>query len=241
GPAAWDQVERSYAPRDPRRDVEARRNLDDAVPEADVLRPLAGGRKEHLGGARVRVLLEEVVLDLPDVVDPDLVRELDLLERVGQELLLGALGPRARQLVLVEDPESHGVAPLEVRSGMSRSGGARSNSGRRVPSGRRRAIEAIPSATIRRPSSSTARSSSSSRRRRSGRMLSAITPVQAPHMNFAARKGSTGRATPVLTPSSMIDATLRTPASARSARRWVANERSSAPRASTGGKARIRK
>ena len=45
------------------------------------MRWLRGG-EEHLGRARVRVLLEEVVLDLPDVVDAEPVGELDLLERV---------------------------------------------------------------------------------------------------------------------------------------------------------------
>ena len=80
--AAGDQVERRDALGDARRVVEAGRDLHDAVAEPDVLGPLAGGGQEHLGRARVRVLLEEVVLDLPDVVDADLVGELDLLERV---------------------------------------------------------------------------------------------------------------------------------------------------------------
>ena len=44
--------------------------------------------QEHLRRARVRVLLEEVVLDLPDVVDAQPVGELDLLERLVDQLLL---------------------------------------------------------------------------------------------------------------------------------------------------------
>jgi hypothetical protein len=34
----------------------------------------------------VRVLLEEVVLDLPDVIDPRPVGQLDLLERLAEQL-----------------------------------------------------------------------------------------------------------------------------------------------------------
>ena len=74
----------------------------------------AGDRgEEHLGRARVAVLLEEVVLDLPDVVEPEPVGELALLERVLDQLVLGVLRPRARQRVLVEQTELHGT-PLVV-------------------------------------------------------------------------------------------------------------------------------
>ena len=76
--------------------LNAGRDLHDAVPEPDLLGALAGRRQEHLGRARVRVLLEEVVLDLPHVVDADAVGELHLVERVGEQLLLGVLRPRPR-------------------------------------------------------------------------------------------------------------------------------------------------
>ena len=58
----------------------------------------------------MRVLLEEVVLDFPDEIEAHAVGELDLLERVGDELSLAVVPPRARQLVLVEDAEAHGSA-----------------------------------------------------------------------------------------------------------------------------------
>ena len=87
--------------------LNARRDLHDAVAEPDPLGALAGRGQEHLGRARVGVLLEEVVLHLPDVVHADAVGQLDLLERVGDQPLLGVLRPGPRQLVLVEDPESH--------------------------------------------------------------------------------------------------------------------------------------
>ena len=73
--------------------VELRRGQDDAVAEADVLRALAAGGEEHLGRGGVAVLLEEVVLDLPHVLDAELVGELDLLERVLDEALLGVVVP----------------------------------------------------------------------------------------------------------------------------------------------------
>ncbi len=98
-----DEVERGDALGDTRRMV--RRELDDPVSETDVLRPLACRGEEDLGGRGVRVLLEEVVLDLPGVVEPQPVGELDLVERVLHELVLGVCLPRSRQLQLVEDAE----------------------------------------------------------------------------------------------------------------------------------------
>ena len=75
--------------------------------EPDAGRALARRGQEDLGRRRVAVLLEEVVLDLPDVVVAETVGQLDLLERVLEEPVLAVLAPRPRQLVLVEDPELH--------------------------------------------------------------------------------------------------------------------------------------
>src|SRR3954447_13526904 len=88
-----------------------RRQLHDAVTEADVLGALAGRREEDLGSGRVRVLLEEVVLDLPRVVVAKLVGQLDLVERVLHELVFAARAPRLRELQLIENAELHGVVP----------------------------------------------------------------------------------------------------------------------------------
>src|SRR3954463_6294779 len=65
----------------------------------------------------MRVLLEEVVLDLPDVVVPERVHELDLIEGVLQQLVLAVRTPRPRELVLVEEPELHwaGAGALATR------------------------------------------------------------------------------------------------------------------------------
>ena len=53
------------------------------------------------------------MLDLPGVVVPEPVGELDLLERVLQQLVLVVLPPRAGQLMLIEDPELHGASCTE--------------------------------------------------------------------------------------------------------------------------------
>ena len=64
-------------------------------PRRMCLRALAAGGQEHLGCRRVAVLLEEVVLDLPHVLDAEAVGQLDLLERVLDEPVLGVRLPRA--------------------------------------------------------------------------------------------------------------------------------------------------
>src|SRR4051794_33593595 len=93
--------------------VEGRRRLHDAVTQPDAPRALRRRGEEDLGRAGVRVLLEEVVLDLPRVVDPDPVGVLDLLERVLDQLVLGVGRPRPRQLVLVEDAEFHAAPTVD--------------------------------------------------------------------------------------------------------------------------------
>src|SRR5262249_26956268 len=106
-PAARDEVEHRDALGDARRVVVAGRHEHDAVAQADALRALAAGGEEDLGRRRVRVLLEEVVLDLPGVVEPEAIGELDLVERLADETRLAVLVPGSRELVLVEDAELH--------------------------------------------------------------------------------------------------------------------------------------
>ena len=76
--------------------------------ETHLLGALRHRGQKDLRRARVAVLLEEVVLDLPAVLDAELVGELALLQRVLQQRVLGVLVPRTRQLVLVEQAELHG-------------------------------------------------------------------------------------------------------------------------------------
>src|SRR4051812_3010501 len=94
--------------------VIARRRQDDAVADADVLGPRGAGGEEDLGRRGMRVLLEEVMLDLPDMVDAEAVGQFDLGQRILEELVLAAAVPRARKLVLVEESETHGLSPKSV-------------------------------------------------------------------------------------------------------------------------------
>lgn len=81
--------------------------LYDAVAEAHAFGALAGGGEEDLGGAGMRILLQEMMLHFPDGVEAQTIGEPDLFERVAERFLLGAFGPRARHLVLVEESEAH--------------------------------------------------------------------------------------------------------------------------------------
>src|SRR5205823_5781225 len=88
------------------------RDLHDAVAETDAVGALGAGGEEHLGRRGVAVLLEEVVLDLPDAVHAELVGQLHLLEGVLDELVLGVGLPGAGELMLVEHAELHGGSLL---------------------------------------------------------------------------------------------------------------------------------
>src|ERR1700693_5875144 len=84
-----------------------RRRQRDPVTDANLFRPLAGSRQENLRRGRMRVFFEEVMLDFPHVVDAELVRELDLVERVTKQLQLRTLFPRTRQLMLIKSSQLH--------------------------------------------------------------------------------------------------------------------------------------
>src|SRR5215471_15096585 len=81
--------------------------LNDAVAEADVLGPLAGGAEKHLRRRAMRVFFEEMVLYNPSVVVAASIGELELRQRIMIELALSLGLPRPRQLQLVEDAEFH--------------------------------------------------------------------------------------------------------------------------------------
>ena len=89
--------------------VEVRQHDGDTLPDADALRAGGGGGEEDFGRGAVGVLLEEMVLDGPCLVEPKLVGELDLRERVVVDLALGIGTPWAADGELVEDAEFHGV------------------------------------------------------------------------------------------------------------------------------------
>jgi hypothetical protein len=68
---------------------------------------LAGGGENGFRRGRVRIFIEEVVLDDPGMVVADLVGELHLRERILVEPELVAGHPGPRQLQLIEDAELH--------------------------------------------------------------------------------------------------------------------------------------
>src|SRR5207302_8385013 len=99
--------------------------LDDAVAETDAARALAGRPEEDFRRGGVRVLLQEVVLDLPRVVVAQPVGQLDLGQRVLQEPMLAVERPGSRSRVLVEDPELPvGKSSRSGRRSAERSGDA---------------------------------------------------------------------------------------------------------------------
>ena len=106
--AARDEVERGDALRHPRRMVVAGGISTMPWPRRMRLVRCEQAARNTSGRRGVRVLLEEVVLDLPGVVDAEPVGQLHLVERLLEQPELGALEPWPRQLMLVEDTELHG-------------------------------------------------------------------------------------------------------------------------------------
>ncbi len=84
----------------------------DAVSQPDPAGALGARGKEDLGRRGVGVLVEEVMLDFPRVVDAEPVGELDLFEGLVEEALLVAVAPRSRELMLIENSELHDVSLL---------------------------------------------------------------------------------------------------------------------------------
>jgi hypothetical protein len=61
-----------------------------------------------------RVLLEEVVLDRPHVVEAQFVGQPHLLQRVGVDVPLGLRRPRTGNGQFDEYSELHGFTPLQI-------------------------------------------------------------------------------------------------------------------------------
>ena len=106
-PPVGHQVEHGDPFRDASRMVVTRGGLNDAVADAHSLGTLAGHGQEHLWCTGVRILLQKMVLHLPEVLDPETVGQFDLVQGIGDQLLLAGLAPGPGQLVLVEDTELH--------------------------------------------------------------------------------------------------------------------------------------
>ena len=114
-----DDVERGGALGDAGGVVDLGQAEGDALADVDVLGLRGGGGEENFGGGGVAVLLEEVVLDLPDLVEAELVGEADVFERLVVGAPLGDVAPGALDGVLVEDAEFHGRPRRRRPSGWS--------------------------------------------------------------------------------------------------------------------------
>ena len=94
-PPVGDEIEHGDRFRRARGMIVVGDHLADAVAEPDALGARRRRRQEHLGGRAVRILLEEVVLHRPGVVDAQPVGEFHLVERVLHQLPLVVGRPRA--------------------------------------------------------------------------------------------------------------------------------------------------
>ena len=104
---AGNQIERGDPFGDAGRVIEVRRKLNDAVAQADAFGALAGGGQEDLGRAGMRVLLQEVMFHFPDEIETQSIGQFHLIERIEEQLFLGALRPGPGHLVFVEKAEAH--------------------------------------------------------------------------------------------------------------------------------------
>ena len=110
--AVGDEVEHRDRLRGADRVVVRLRQQAHAVSDADVVRERGDRAVEHLGVRTVRVLLEEVVLHGPERVEPHLVAEHGLLDRVLVRLVLLVRRPRSGDGDLVEQRELHRLVRL---------------------------------------------------------------------------------------------------------------------------------
>ena len=104
GAPVAQQVEHPDPLRHPRRMVIVGRQQRDSRPQAHPLGALAGRGQKTLARRGVRVFLQEMMLDLPQVVDPDPVGEFDLLQRLLNEFMFAspaATGAEAAEFPVV--------------------------------------------------------------------------------------------------------------------------------------------
>jgi hypothetical protein len=105
-----DQIERRQSLGHPGRMVVLRWHEPDAMTDADVRRQRSGRGQEHFWRRRVGVLLQEMVLRRPHVLDSQFVRQHRLLEGLVKGTLFGGLIPRLRKLDFEKYPEPHGCS-----------------------------------------------------------------------------------------------------------------------------------
>jgi hypothetical protein len=83
----------------------------DGVADADVFGALAGGGEKDLGRRAVGVLLEEVMLDRPDVVVAQPVSEFDLFQGLLDQLALTIGLPGTGILQFIKAAQFHSKPP----------------------------------------------------------------------------------------------------------------------------------
>ena len=109
-PAVAEEIEHRDALGDARRMIGG--ELENAVAEPDVFGALGGGGEKGFRRGRVRIFLEEMMLDHPGMVVAEPVGGLQLRQRILIEPEFVARHPGARQLQLVKDAEFHDVSPV---------------------------------------------------------------------------------------------------------------------------------
>src|SRR5215471_5855906 len=90
-----------------------KRQERDAVTDANPFGPRGDEGKKDLGRRRVRIFVEAVMLDLPDAVIAEPVRELRLSETIAKRLGLDRLR-WVRDLHLVKQRKLHATPPLLI-------------------------------------------------------------------------------------------------------------------------------
>src|SRR5262249_1618826 len=105
--AVRDDVERAEALGGARRVVVVRDHLADAMAETNGLGQRCCCGEEDLRRRGVRILVEEVMLDLPGIAVAELGGEHARLQGIVEQLPLLALRPRPRELHLVENAKAH--------------------------------------------------------------------------------------------------------------------------------------
>ena len=106
--AIAEEIQRRDALGHPRRMVDVRRRLHDAMTDTDVPGALADRGQKNLRCRRVGVLFKEMMLGGPHVIVSALIGKHGLFERVLEQRVLGIAHPRPRELMFVKTAKFHG-------------------------------------------------------------------------------------------------------------------------------------
>jgi hypothetical protein len=104
-------IEGRYALGHPERVVDCRHCVNDPVSQANSSRALARGGEQDLRRRTVRILLQEMVLNRPCGPKTQLVRQLDLIEGLLDDPVLGVHIHRLGREELIHDGELHAQSP----------------------------------------------------------------------------------------------------------------------------------